>query len=60
VSVGTRGDGSGIARGVTYPVSAVAARHSVSVSTETNEPSEAYADVERPTPVPYGGWLDAA
>ena len=60
VSVGTRGDGSGIARGVTYPVSEVAARHGVSVATETDQPAEAYADVERPTPVPYGGWLDEA
>jgi uncharacterized cupin superfamily protein len=60
ISVGTRGDGEGVARGVTYPVSEVAARYGVSVAQQTNEPAEAYADVERPTPVPYGGWLDDA
>ena len=59
LSVGTRGEGEGVARGVTYPVSDVAARHGVSVERETDDPSEAYADVAQPTPVPYGGWLDS-
>jgi quercetin dioxygenase-like cupin family protein len=59
VSVGTRGDGSGISRGVTYPVSGVAARHGVSVERATDDPAEAYADVEQASAVPYGGWLDA-
>jgi uncharacterized cupin superfamily protein len=60
LSVGTRGDGEGVAQGVVYPVSEVAARHGVSVEHETDQPAEAYANVEPPTPVPYGGWLDSA
>ncbi len=58
LSVGTRGSGKGVSRGVTYPVSKVAARHGVSVERETSDPVEAYADVPRSKPVPYGGWLD--
>lgn len=58
ISVGTRGDGSGVERGVTYPVSEVARRYGVSVEQETNEPAEAYADVAEPKPIAYGGWLD--
>ncbi|MFL5960501.1 MAG: cupin domain-containing protein [Gaiellaceae bacterium] len=57
LSVGTRGNGKGVARGITYPVSEVAARHGVSVERETNSPVEAYADVPRSKSVPYGGWL---
>jgi uncharacterized cupin superfamily protein len=59
ISVGTRGDGSGVERGVTFPASDVARRYGVSVERETSEPAEAYADVEAPKPIPYGGWLDA-
>jgi quercetin dioxygenase-like cupin family protein len=58
ISVGTRGDGSGVERGVTFPVSDVAGRHGVSVERETNEPAEAYAGVAAPKPIAYGGWLD--
>jgi quercetin dioxygenase-like cupin family protein len=58
LSVGTRGDGTGVARGVTFPVSEVARRNGVSVERETSDPTEAYADVARETMVPYGGWLD--
>jgi quercetin dioxygenase-like cupin family protein len=58
LSAGTRGDGAGVARGVTYPVSEVARRHGVSVERETDDPGEAYADVAPPRAVPYGGWLD--
>jgi uncharacterized cupin superfamily protein len=58
LSVGTRGSGKGVSRGVTYPVSALAARHGVSVERETDDPVEAYADCPRSKSVPYGGWLD--
>lgn len=58
LAVGTRGDGSGISRGVVYPVSEVAGRHGLSVERETNDPAEAYADVPRPRSVPYQGGLD--
>jgi len=60
LSVGTRGNGEGVARGVVYPVSKVAARHGVSVERETDDPSEAYADVPGPVPTEYGGWLDGS
>jgi uncharacterized cupin superfamily protein len=58
LSVGTRGSGKGVSRGIVYPVSKVAGRHGVSVDRETGDPTEAYADVPRPRSVPYGGWLD--
>jgi uncharacterized cupin superfamily protein len=58
LSVGTRGNGKGVSRGITYPVSEAARRHGVSVEQETNDPAEAYADVPRFKSVPYGGWLD--
>ena len=58
LSVGTRGNGKGVSRGIVYPVSDVAARHGVSVERETNDPGEAYADTPRFKSVPYGGWLD--
>jgi uncharacterized cupin superfamily protein len=57
LSVGTRGNGRGVSRGVIYPVSKVAGRHGISVERETDEPAEAYADVPRPKSVAYGGWL---
>jgi uncharacterized cupin superfamily protein len=57
LSVGTRGSGKGVSRGVTYPVSELAGRHGVSVERETNDPREAYADVPRPKWVRHGGWL---
>ena len=57
LSVGTRGNGKGVFRGVVYPVSEAARRHGVSVEAETTEPAEAYADVPRSKNVPYGGWL---
>jgi uncharacterized cupin superfamily protein len=58
LSVGTRGDGKGVSRGIVYPVSRVAARHGVSVERETDSPGEAYADLPRAKKsVPYGGWL---
>jgi uncharacterized cupin superfamily protein len=57
LSVGTRGNGKGVSRGVAYPVSKVAGRHGVSVDRETSDPVEAYADVPRSRSVPYGGWL---
>lgn len=58
LSVGTRGNGDGVSRGVVYPVSKVAARHGVSVERETDDPAEAYADGPRERKsVPYGGWL---
>ena len=40
-----------VAEVVRYPVSAVAARHSASVATETASPAEAYAGCERPAPI---------
>ena len=57
LSVGARGSGRGVSRGVVYPVSETARRHGVSVASETTEPSEAYADVPRAKNVAYGGWL---
>ena len=57
LSVGARGSGKGVSRGITYPVSSVAARHGVSVERETNDPVEAYADMPRSKSVRYGGWL---
>jgi uncharacterized cupin superfamily protein len=57
LSVGTRGSGKSVSRGVVYPVSEVADRHGVSVERETNDPVEAYADVPRSRSVRYGGWL---
>jgi uncharacterized cupin superfamily protein len=57
LSVGTRGSGKGVSRGVVYPVSKVAGRHGVSVERETNDPAEAYADVPRSRSVRYDGWL---
>lgn len=57
LSVGTRGDGADVTRGVAYPVSEVARRYGVSVERDTDDPAEAYADVAPPTAVPYGGWL---
>ena len=47
LSVGTRGNGRGVSRGVVYPVSEVAARHGISVERETDNPLEAYADTPR-------------
>lgn len=59
LAAGTRGDGSGVSRGVLYPVSEAAARHGVSVERETDDPREAYADLPRAQKsVSYGGWLD--
>jgi uncharacterized cupin superfamily protein len=59
LSVGTRGNGKGVSRGVLYPVSEVAARHGVSVERETDKWSEANSDVPRAKKsVQYGGWLD--
>jgi uncharacterized cupin superfamily protein len=57
LSVGARGNGRGVSRGVVYPVSEVAARHGVSVERETDSPVEAYADLPGHKSVPYGGWL---
>jgi uncharacterized cupin superfamily protein len=58
LSVGTRGDGKGVCRGVVYPVSKVAARHGVSVDRETDNPLDAYADTPRAKKsVSYDGWL---
>ena len=58
ISVGTRGDGSGVERGVTYPFSEVAHRYGVSVGREVTDPALAYADVAETKPIAYGGWLD--
>jgi uncharacterized cupin superfamily protein len=58
LSVGTRGNGKGVSRGVVYPVSELARRHGVSVGSETTNPVEAYADVPSYRGIPYGGWLD--
>ena len=45
-------------KGLVYPVSKTATKHGVSVARETDDPAEAYADVERPTRVRYQeGWL---
>lgn len=57
LSVGARGSGKGVARGVVYPVSDAARRHGVSVERETDDPAEAYSDVPRRRSVDYGGWL---
>lgn len=57
LSVGARGNGTGVSRGVVYPVSEVAARHGVSVERETDNPVEAYADLPGHKSVSYGGWL---
>jgi uncharacterized cupin superfamily protein len=57
LSVGTRGNGKGVSRGVVYPVSELARRHGVSVERETENPVEAYADLPSNRSVPYGGWL---
>jgi uncharacterized cupin superfamily protein len=57
LSVGTRGSGKGVSRGVVYPVSKVAARHGVSVERETDNPVEAYAGLPDYRSIPYGGWL---
>jgi uncharacterized cupin superfamily protein len=57
LSVGARGDGKRVSRGVTYPVSDLARRHGVSVERETDDPAEAYADAPRSKSVRYGGWL---
>jgi hypothetical protein len=57
LSVGARGSGTGVSRGVTYPVSEAAARHGISVEQETDDPVEAYVDVPRARSVRYGGWL---
>ena len=55
LAVGARGLGR---KGLLYPVSPVARKHGVSVQTETADPAEAYADLERPTRVAYrDGWL---
>src|SRR4051812_12738498 len=55
VAVGTRGRRP---KGLVYVVSEAAARHGVSVPKETNEPREAYADLDRPTRTRYEeGWL---
>ena len=55
VAVGARGRGR---KGLVYPPSRVAAKHGISVAQETNNPSEAYADLERPKRVTYeDGWL---
>ena len=55
LAVGARGLSR---KGLVYPVSEVAAKHGVSVERETTKPSEAYADLERPTRVRYQeGWL---
>ena len=55
VAVGARGRRP---KGLVYPVSAVAAKHRVSVLQETREASEAYADLARPVRVVYEeGWL---
>ncbi len=43
--LGARGDAK-----ITYPVSAEAAKNGASVKVETDEPKEAYADVDRPRP----------
>jgi mannose-6-phosphate isomerase-like protein (cupin superfamily) len=54
VAVGTRG----LARkGLVYLPSETAARHGVSVATETAKPAEAYASVPRSKRVAYAGWL---
>jgi len=55
VAVGARGRRP---KGLVYPVSAVAAKHGVSVVQETHEASEAYSDLARPVRVSYEeGWL---
>ena len=55
VAVGARGRRS---KGLVYPVSAVAAKHRVSVVQETHEASKAYSDLARPVRVSYEeGWL---
>jgi uncharacterized cupin superfamily protein len=57
LSVGTRGSGKGVSRGIAYPVSELARKHGVSVERETDNPVEAYADLPAYKSVPYGGWL---
>jgi uncharacterized cupin superfamily protein len=58
LAVGTRGDGRGVERGVTYPVSERAARRGVSIERETDDSLEAYADLPRARKsVRYNGWL---
>ena len=57
LSVGARGDGASVSRGIVYRVSEVARRYGVSVEQETTEPSEAYAGLPPMVDVPYGGWL---
>jgi uncharacterized cupin superfamily protein len=57
LSVGTRGEGEGVSRGVVYPVSLAARTYGVSVETETTDPREAYAASPPSAQVPYGGWL---
>ena len=55
LAVGARGLSR---KGLVYPVSAVAAKHGVSVAAETAKPAEAYADLAAPTRVTYQeGWL---
>jgi uncharacterized cupin superfamily protein len=55
VAVGTRGRRP---KGLVYVVSEAAAKHGVSVPTETKEPREAYAELGWPTRAPYEeGWL---
>ena len=50
LGVGARGRAHG---GIVYPVSEVAARHEVSVETETRKPEEAYAAFGFPKRVRY-------
>ena len=58
ISVGARGSGEGVSRGVVFPVSDVGRRFGVSVERETSEPSEAYADAPEAVITPYkDGWL---
>jgi uncharacterized cupin superfamily protein len=55
LAVGARGRGRS---GLVYPVSELAAKYGVSVTKETTKPSEAYADLPRPTRTRYReGWL---
>ena len=58
LSVGARGSGKGVSRGVVYLVSEIAQRYGVSVEHETEDSVEAYADLPSYKGVPYGGWLD--
>jgi len=54
IAVGARGRRGGLF----YPASEAAARRGISVEADTREPSEAYADLARPSRVSYGeGWL---